>query len=163
MLELLQQLGTKYQFNVATMDELAEFNHVDNLQGKKYRVLVADTLQCSEGVNFFAVRRMFLTDVPSSPSQLVQQVGRALRLYSHRGLPEKEQTRPALPEPLDCPLCPPATAGARQFSTTRSYRIHMRRAHQYRDTNFYFRTTLVCYQCRTSFFAWTYLLRHLRF
>jgi len=92
MLELLQQLGEKYKFNVATMDELAEFNHVDNLHGKKYRVLIADTLQCAEGVNFFAVRRMFLTDVPSSPSQLVQQVGRALRLYSHRGLADKDQT-----------------------------------------------------------------------
>jgi len=92
MLTLLQQLGAKHKFGIATMDELAEFNHVDNLQGKKYRVLVADTLQCSEGVSFLAVRRMILTDVPNSPTQLVQQVGRAIRLYSHKGLPEKEQT-----------------------------------------------------------------------
>lgn len=93
MVALLQQVAAmKGKFGVATMDELAEFNHVDNLHGKNFRVLVADSMQCSEGVNFFAVRRIFLTDVPSSPSQLVQQVGRAIRLYGHSALPEKEQT-----------------------------------------------------------------------
>ena len=59
------------------------------LQAARYPVLGTGL---SEGINFIAVRRMILTDVPSSPTQLVQQVGRALRLYSHKGLPDKEQT-----------------------------------------------------------------------
>jgi len=92
MLALLQNLGLKHNFKVATMDELAEFNHASNLKGQSYRVLVANTTQCSEGISFFAVRRLFMTDLPDSPSQLVQQVGRALRLFGHKGLPEKEQT-----------------------------------------------------------------------
>lgn len=38
-----------------------------------------------------AVRRTLLTDVPASPSQFVQQCGRAIRMYGHRGLPAEEQ------------------------------------------------------------------------
>merc|ERR1719356_385302 len=79
-------------FEVATMDELAEFNHVSNLRGERYRVLVADAAQCSEGVSFLAVRRTFLADVPVSPSAFIQQCGRAIRMYGHRGLPENERT-----------------------------------------------------------------------
>eukprot|EP00746_Dinoflagellata_sp_MGD_P005649 gnl/MRDRNA2_/MRDRNA2_110949_c0_seq1.p1 gnl/MRDRNA2_/MRDRNA2_110949_c0~~gnl/MRDRNA2_/MRDRNA2_110949_c0_seq1.p1 ORF type:complete len:829 (+),score=167.97 gnl/MRDRNA2_/MRDRNA2_110949_c0_seq1:187-2487(+) len=94
MLELLRQIAARSTppFHVATMNELSEFNHVSNLRGEKYRVLVADAAQCSEGCSFLAVRRTFLTDVPSSHSQFVQQCGRAIRMYGHRGLAEEEQT-----------------------------------------------------------------------
>lgn len=94
MLELLKQMAARSTppFQVATMSELSEFNHVSNLRGEKYRVLVADSSQCSEGVSFLTVRRVFLTDVPSLHSQFVQQCGRAIRMYGHRGLPEEEQT-----------------------------------------------------------------------
>jgi hypothetical protein len=90
----LQQVGAKSnpRFAVATTDQLAEFNSAGNLRGECYRVLVADSTQCSEGVSFFAVRRVFLADVPDSPSQLVQQCGRAIRMYGHHGLPEEEQS-----------------------------------------------------------------------
>eukprot|EP00746_Dinoflagellata_sp_MGD_P134745 gnl/MRDRNA2_/MRDRNA2_68626_c0_seq2.p1 gnl/MRDRNA2_/MRDRNA2_68626_c0~~gnl/MRDRNA2_/MRDRNA2_68626_c0_seq2.p1 ORF type:complete len:330 (+),score=51.66 gnl/MRDRNA2_/MRDRNA2_68626_c0_seq2:80-991(+) len=54
--------------------------------------MVADAVQCSEGVSFFGVRRVFLADVPATPTQLIQQCGRAIRMYGHRGLPENEQT-----------------------------------------------------------------------
>lgn len=79
-------------FHVATIDELAEFNSPGNLGGELFRVLVADAAQCSEGVSFFAVRRLHLADVPVTPSALVQSVGRAIRMYGHKGLLEHEQT-----------------------------------------------------------------------
>merc|ERR1719321_407363 len=94
MLELLRQIAARSTppFQVATMNELSEFNHVSNLRGERYRVLVADAAQCSEGVSFLAARHAFLTDVPSQHSQFVQQCGRAIRMYGHRSLPEEEQT-----------------------------------------------------------------------
>lgn len=94
ILELLRQVAATSNppFGVATIDELAEYNHVSNIRGEKFRVLVADSLQCSEGVSFLAVRRTFLCDVPGAPSALVQQCGRSIRMFGHRGLPEEEQT-----------------------------------------------------------------------
>eukprot|EP00929_Paragymnodinium_shiwhaense_P096688 TRINITY_DN5837_c1_g2_i1.p1 TRINITY_DN5837_c1_g2~~TRINITY_DN5837_c1_g2_i1.p1 ORF type:complete len:2305 (-),score=805.31 TRINITY_DN5837_c1_g2_i1:211-7125(-) len=93
MLELMRFLAAKNDppFGVATMEELSEFNHVSNLRGEVFRVLVADAAQCSEGVSFLSVRRTFLSDVPVSPSAFIQQCGRAIRMYGHRGLPEEEQ------------------------------------------------------------------------
>jgi len=93
ILEYLRELGAAQGFGVATMDEIVAFNSASsNLRGEKYRVLVADASTCSEGVSFFGVRRVFLADVPSTPSGLVQAVGRSIRMYSHRGLPVEEQT-----------------------------------------------------------------------
>mmetsp|Transcript_118857 Transcript_118857/g.341301 ORF Transcript_118857/g.341301 Transcript_118857/m.341301 type:complete len:1319 (+) Transcript_118857:145-4101(+) len=80
------------RFGVATMDELAAFNSTANLRGELYRVLIADSTQCGEGVSFFAVRRVILADVPASPSSFVQAVGRSIRMYGHSGLPEDERT-----------------------------------------------------------------------
>jgi hypothetical protein len=93
ILELVRRVASQSEppFGVATMDELSEYNHVSNIRGEKYRVLVADASQCSEGVSFLAVRRTFLSDVPSSPSQFIQQCGRAIRMFGHQGLPEEEQ------------------------------------------------------------------------
>lgn len=94
MLELMRLLAFQSSppFRVATMEELSEFNHVSNIRGDVYRVLVADAAQCSEGVSFLAVRRTFLSDVAVSPSSFIQQCGRSIRMYGHRGLPEEEQT-----------------------------------------------------------------------
>mmetsp|Transcript_19575 Transcript_19575/g.34570 ORF Transcript_19575/g.34570 Transcript_19575/m.34570 type:complete len:1115 (+) Transcript_19575:20-3364(+) len=85
-------LPSDLKFGVATMEELAEFNAPSNLRGENFRVLVADAAQCSEGVSFFAVRRVHLAEVPATPSGLVQAVGRAIRMYGHRGLPVEDQT-----------------------------------------------------------------------
>lgn len=82
--------GTR--FGVATMDELASFNSAANRHGELYRVLVADSTQCGEGVSFFTVRRVLIADVPASPSALVQAVGRSIRMYGHSGLPAAEWT-----------------------------------------------------------------------
>mmetsp|Transcript_43377 Transcript_43377/g.114246 ORF Transcript_43377/g.114246 Transcript_43377/m.114246 type:complete len:929 (+) Transcript_43377:3-2789(+) len=88
----MPQVGSKPLFGVATMEELAAFNSAANLHGELYRVLVADSTQCGEGVSFFAVRRVLLADVPTSPSALVQAVGRSIRMYGHYGLSEEEWT-----------------------------------------------------------------------
>merc|ERR1712072_81245 len=74
------------------MEELAVFNSSCNLHGERYRALVADASQCSEGVSFLAVRRVHLADVPTGPGELMQRIGRAVRMYSHRGLPVSEWT-----------------------------------------------------------------------
>eukprot|EP00928_Gymnodinium_smaydae_P065647 TRINITY_DN4874_c1_g2_i2.p1 TRINITY_DN4874_c1_g2~~TRINITY_DN4874_c1_g2_i2.p1 ORF type:complete len:1277 (-),score=329.72 TRINITY_DN4874_c1_g2_i2:127-3894(-) len=94
LLEHLQALGriSTPPFEVATMGELAAFNAAENLRGERFRVLVADATTCSEGVNFLAVRRVLLVDVPGTPSAFVQSVGRAIRMYGHRGLPDEERT-----------------------------------------------------------------------
>ena len=84
--------GEPGAFGVATIEDLAAFNADSNLLGERFRVLVADATQCSEGVSFLAVRRVHLADVPASPGALVQAVGRATRMHGHRGLPEGEQT-----------------------------------------------------------------------
>ncbi|CAJ1418834.1 unnamed protein product [Effrenium voratum] len=95
MLELMKHLASQADppVGVATMNELSEFNHCSNIRGEIYRVLVADSLQCSEGVSFLSVRRTFLADVPVAPSGFIQQTGRAIRMYGHRGLPEEESKR----------------------------------------------------------------------
>ena len=94
LLEYLRRVASSCDppFGVATMDEVADFNSPDNLHGERYRVLVADALQVSEGVSFFAVRRALFADVPASPGALVQTVGRTIRMYGHAGLPLEEQT-----------------------------------------------------------------------
>lgn len=90
----LQELGgnSTPPFGVATMDQIAAFNSGSNRHGERYRVLVADATTCAEGVSFFAVRQVHLADVPVTPSVFVQSVGRAVRMYGHRGLPAEEQT-----------------------------------------------------------------------
>jgi len=81
----------KHPFRVVTMDQLSEFNAESNLKGKEALILVADASQCSEGVSFKAVRRLFLADVPSSAGPLQQMCGRANRMLGHQGLLAKEQ------------------------------------------------------------------------
>merc|ERR1719265_836777 len=76
LLDYLRNLSaaSSEPFGVATMDELSSFNSPDNLRGERYRVMVADSIQCAEGVSFFAVRQVHLADVPASPSAFVQSV-----------------------------------------------------------------------------------------
>jgi len=79
-------------FGVATMDQIAAFNSGSNRHGERFRVLIADATTCSEGVSFYAVRQVHLAEVPVTPSAFVQSVGRAVRMYGHRGLSEEDQT-----------------------------------------------------------------------
>mmetsp|Transcript_110631 Transcript_110631/g.246870 ORF Transcript_110631/g.246870 Transcript_110631/m.246870 type:complete len:812 (-) Transcript_110631:72-2507(-) len=106
-------------FGVATMNELAAFNAPNNRRGEHFRVLVADSLTCSEGVSFFAVRRMHLAEVPVSPSAFVQSVGRSIRMYGHRGLPQEEQTVTTFLHVAGLPRWMRSPLGAWAFRTQR--------------------------------------------
>eukprot|EP00932_Pfiesteria_piscicida_P008620 SRR837773.19107.p1 GENE.SRR837773.19107~~SRR837773.19107.p1 ORF type:complete len:761 (-),score=247.97 SRR837773.19107:272-2407(-) len=92
LVDHLKSLASAQGFGVATMEEVAAFNAPSNARGEKFRVLVADTTQCGEGVSFFTVRRVLLADVPANPSALAQAVGRSIRMYGHNGLPMDEWT-----------------------------------------------------------------------
>eukprot|EP00927_Polykrikos_kofoidii_P029097 TRINITY_DN2520_c0_g1_i1.p1 TRINITY_DN2520_c0_g1~~TRINITY_DN2520_c0_g1_i1.p1 ORF type:complete len:1256 (+),score=262.77 TRINITY_DN2520_c0_g1_i1:182-3949(+) len=138
MLALLDHLRTVGRastppFEVATMDELSTFNSAANLRGELFRVIVADATTCSEGVNFIAVRRVHLADVPTTPSAFVQSVGRAIRMYGHRGLNEEERTvRTAvylagLPRWLRSPLGAWALRAQKRRTAPREAESHSRR------------------------------------
>jgi len=92
LLELLRNAGKQGGFGVATVAQQADFNDsTTNLRGEIYRVLVADSASCSEGVSFLGVRRHHLVDVPRNFSAFTQQVARSVRLRGHDGLPPQER------------------------------------------------------------------------
>ena len=78
-------------FQVACIDNLAEFNSPENLRGELFLCMVADSKQCGEGVSFRTVRQLFLLDVPSTPTALVQICGRASRMLGHQALPDQDR------------------------------------------------------------------------
>ncbi|CAJ1385863.1 unnamed protein product, partial [Effrenium voratum] len=87
LLEHLRAQASEHNFSVATMEELAEFNSPGNLRGERFRGATRHNCpkcgahQTSRG-----------GPASATPSALVQSVGRAIRMYGHRGLPEEEQT-----------------------------------------------------------------------
>ncbi|CAE8707834.1 unnamed protein product [Polarella glacialis] len=91
-LEVMRKTGKKKGFKVATMDELGDFNDGKrNLRGERFRVMVAETSQAGEGVQFRNVRRLYLVDVPARHSDLVQRASRCVRLGGHGELPVAER------------------------------------------------------------------------
>merc|ERR1719476_816009 len=93
MLEVLRKTGKKHGFRVATLDELSDFNDPKkNLRGERFRVMLAETSQAGEGVQFKHVRRIYLVDVPVRHSDLVQRCSRCVRLGGHKDLPPEERT-----------------------------------------------------------------------
>jgi len=92
LLEILRKTGRKQGFKVATMAELSDFNDGRrNLRGERFRVLVADTAQAGEGVQFKHVRRLYMVEVPVRHSDLVQRASRCVRMGGHEGLPKEER------------------------------------------------------------------------
>ena len=90
-----------YDGKEQTKDNLGKFNsEQNNLRGEKFQVMVADAKQVSQGVSFFAVRKLILVDVPPSWDEYVQRVGRAVRFNGHpsvlksgdKGLDDDEKT-----------------------------------------------------------------------
>lgn len=93
MLEVMRRLAKKANFKVATLDELGDFNDArKNLRGERYRVMVVETSQAGEGVQFRHVRRIHLVDVPMRHSDLVQRTSRCVRLGGHADLPPEERS-----------------------------------------------------------------------
>eukprot|EP00931_Biecheleriopsis_adriatica_P120323 TRINITY_DN9543_c0_g1_i3.p1 TRINITY_DN9543_c0_g1~~TRINITY_DN9543_c0_g1_i3.p1 ORF type:complete len:1332 (-),score=350.37 TRINITY_DN9543_c0_g1_i3:361-4356(-) len=92
LLEVLRKTGKKHGFKVATLDELGDFNDAKrNLRGERFRVMVAETSQAGEGVQFRHARRLYLVDVPMRHSDLVQRASRCVRLGGHEDLPASER------------------------------------------------------------------------
>lgn len=92
LLEILQKTGKKRGFKVATLKELSDFNDGKrNLRGERFRVMVAETSQAGEGIQFKHVRRLHLVEVPARHSELVQRASRCVRMGGHEGLPPKER------------------------------------------------------------------------
>eukprot|EP00927_Polykrikos_kofoidii_P085505 TRINITY_DN9322_c0_g1_i2.p1 TRINITY_DN9322_c0_g1~~TRINITY_DN9322_c0_g1_i2.p1 ORF type:complete len:1659 (+),score=336.30 TRINITY_DN9322_c0_g1_i2:46-5022(+) len=93
MVDILRKTGRKHGFRVATLDELGDFNDArKNLRGERFRVLVAETNQAGEGIQFKQVRRLYLVDVPLRHSDIVQRCSRCVRLGGHAALPEAERS-----------------------------------------------------------------------
>merc|ERR1711977_740740 len=88
---LLKQAGQKHQFSVAEFTELSDFNDAQNLRGERYLVLLADSEQCAEGVEFKCVRKHLLVDVPPTHAAYVQWATRSVRCKGHSLLPVHEQ------------------------------------------------------------------------
>lgn len=92
LLEILRKTGRKHGFKVATLQELSDFNDARrNLCGERFRVLVAETSQAGEGIQFKHVRRLHLVEVPARHSDLVQRASRCVRMGGHEGLPPEER------------------------------------------------------------------------
>lgn len=79
-------------FKVATMENLSEFNSPANARGDNFLVMIAETAECGEGISFKTVRRQYITDVPETPADFIQQCGRANRMYGHQVLDPEERT-----------------------------------------------------------------------
>lgn len=100
MLACMQEMATREvpPFGVATGEQLAEFNAVQNARGVVFRVLVADSGQFSEGTSFRAVRRLYIADVPTSAAMFQQQCGRVSRMFGHGDLsPDERLVRVVMP------------------------------------------------------------------
>jgi len=94
MVALMRQAAQTAEppFKVATMENLSEFNSPANARGDNFLVMVAETAECGEGISFKAVRRQYITDVPETPADFIQQCGRANRMYGHQVLDPEERT-----------------------------------------------------------------------
>jgi hypothetical protein len=93
MLEVLEKTGRRANFRVATLERLTDFNDPrKNLRGERFRVMLAETSQAGEGVQFKHVRRVYLVDVPLRHSDIVQRCSRSVRMGGHKELPEEERT-----------------------------------------------------------------------
>ena len=95
--EMLSLLGERHDAKAKALGlpcpcNLCKSNDkVNNARGQRYRIMVADAKECSEGVSFFGVRRFLIVDVPNSASEYIQRVGRAIRFMGHAGLPKEER------------------------------------------------------------------------
>ena len=70
---------------------LCEFNKAEQPAHCPPLVMVADAMECAEGVSFLGVRRLLLVDVPIGAVDYMQRIGRAVRFMGHAALPEAER------------------------------------------------------------------------
>lgn len=65
---------------------LGKFNDNKNLNGHEYRILIGSRV-IHEGINFNAIRFMYILSLPRDISTLIQLYGRGIRKGSHKYLP----------------------------------------------------------------------------
>jgi hypothetical protein len=65
---------------------LSKYNHTNNINGAQYMFLVASKL-IKESYNFNSVQNVVILSMPVNISTFMQIIGRAIRKYSHVGLP----------------------------------------------------------------------------
>ena len=62
-----------------------------NRQSSAVEMIVADAMECGEGVSFLGVRRLLLLDVPVAAVEFMQRIGRAVRFMGHAMLPAAQR------------------------------------------------------------------------
>ena len=80
-------------FRIATMAEFAEFNSHANVNGEIFRVMIARSDRCGEGISFKEVLRVHIAEPPQSYLNFTQLCGRAVRVrvQPHARLPSECQ------------------------------------------------------------------------
>eukprot|EP00927_Polykrikos_kofoidii_P019434 TRINITY_DN19085_c0_g1_i1.p1 TRINITY_DN19085_c0_g1~~TRINITY_DN19085_c0_g1_i1.p1 ORF type:complete len:1385 (+),score=298.90 TRINITY_DN19085_c0_g1_i1:28-4155(+) len=93
MVDIMQRVGKKAGFKVATIDELGSFNDAQkNLRGERYRVLIIDPSQVFQGSGFRHVRRVHVMGFPPRHGDLLRWIAPCFRFGCHSDLPEEERT-----------------------------------------------------------------------
>jgi hypothetical protein len=92
LLELLRRRGVADGFKVAELTALADFNGQKNSTGERYAVLLANSDEATEGIEFKCVRLHILVGVPSSHAAYVQRASRSVRCGGHSDLPAEDRS-----------------------------------------------------------------------
>lgn len=75
----------------STLDRsLDKFKNVENANGYYYRIIVGSKI-INEGIDFNAIRQVYIVSVPPNISTLLQKMGRAIRKGSHLALPPEKR------------------------------------------------------------------------
>jgi len=79
----------KIKYGVFNKDDLSSFdtfNSPENIDGQLIKTFVI-TNKGMEGISFIGVNDFFIIDIPWNNANLRQLIGRAIRMYSHKGHP----------------------------------------------------------------------------
>lgn len=69
---------------------IEKFNHINNIDGSKFMILIGSNIM-KEAKSINSVRNIFVMSRPDNISTLIQIIGRAIRLGSHKLLPINER------------------------------------------------------------------------
>ena len=67
---------------------LTKFNDTNNINGHEYRILIGSRV-IHEGIDFTAIRYMYVLSLPRDISTFIQLIGRGVRRGSHKNLPSE--------------------------------------------------------------------------
>lgn len=84
---------TEYHGGIDKIERVAnidKFNHADNIHGKICKIIMISPAG-SEGLSLFNVRQVHLTEPYWHDVRMIQMIGRAVRMCSHKALPKEER------------------------------------------------------------------------